>query len=152
MKLKFENQLTTQEINEGATSFILRKMLRSIFLMIGVGAAFALMNRANVNTAQSLVPIGILILVVVGAHFFLRKNLIAQFSPEKVATFIFEDENLEIINAEGQKFQYDLSRMKIINSKNVLLLIFTKNSFAIISKKKTGYENIEEIKNLFKKK
>lgn len=152
MKLKFENQLTEKEISEGVTSFTIKKMLHSIFVMIGVGAAFAFMNRGHINTAQSLVPIGILILLVVGFHLFLRKNLLVQFSPERVATFIFEDGILDVVNANGQKFQYDCSRIKTIDSKNVLLLLFVKNSFAIISKSKVGVDNIEKIKSYCKKK
>lgn len=152
MKLKFENQLTEQEISEGVTYFTVRKMLYSIFVMIGVGATFAFMNREHINTAQSLVPIGILILLVVGFHLFLRKNLSLQFSPERIATFIFEDGILEVINASGQKFHYDCKRIKIIDTKNVLLLLFVKNSFAIISKSKVGTENIEKIKSYCNKK
>jgi len=152
LQLTFKNQLTNDEIKEGVNLFIRRKILYNLFVIIGVSAALAILNRDKIQGAQILLPIGIMAVFVLGFHLYLRKVMLDHFSPEKVANYSFNADGLDITGNDGKVYSYSYSKLKVLESKKALVLIFGKNSFAIISKAELTPEEINLIKGLRDKK
>ena len=148
MDLKFKNRLTDDEIKEGVNLFIKRKVGYIFLIIIGIAIASVILNKGKSQSSQAFVGILVIGIFIFGLYLYLRKILMSNFSTEKIATYSFTEDGVDIVNDDGREYNYSYFKMKTLDSKNVLVLSFGKNSLAIISKDKLQPSEIEWIKGL----
>ena len=148
MDLKFKNRLTDDEIKEGVNLFIKRKVGYIFLIIIGIAIASVILNKGKSQSSQAFVGILVIGIFIFGLYLYLRKILMSNFSTEKIATYSFTEDGVDIVNDDGREYNYSYFKMKTLDSKNVLVLTFGKNSLAIISKDKLQPSEIEWIKGL----
>jgi len=146
--LKFKNRLTDDEIKEGVNLFIKRKVGYIFLIIIGIAIASVILNKGKSQSSQAFVGILVIGIFIFGLYLYLRKILMSNFSTEKIATYSFTEDGVDIVNDDGREYNYSYFKMKTLDSKNVLVLTFGKNSLAIISKDKLQPSEIEWIKGL----
>jgi len=140
MKYIFKNQLNNYEIREGLITY-LSKFLYPFILIIAIVTFIFIYLHGNGIIYAAIMSIMMTTLATVFTFFLLKQQL----SPNKIATYKLYESELEIINNSGSIQNYRYSKTKIIIAKKVIVLCFSKGSFAIIAKRNIS----EELINFF---
>jgi len=140
MQSEFKNQLTHKEIIKGIFIYINRKLLIYMLLLMVVVFTFSFSSNNNLFLA-----VLVSICAVIIAEFsliFIHKQ---QFSTDKIATYKLYNDCLEIVNSIGDSYIYKYNHIRVIETKDIIVLCLPKVSFAIIAKR---HMNAEQIKML----
>ena len=130
----FQNQLNEREIRQGIRVFLCRRLWP--FLMLAALGIFVLLCVNGMRVVYAIcISVGGILLSALLFAFLLKR----QFSTQKVATYRLHSGKLEIINSNGAVNTYLCREMKRISAKDVIVLCFPKDAFAIVAKR-----NIQE--------
>lgn len=143
MNYIFKNQLNNHEIKEGLVTY-LNKLLPP-FILIGAIIVFIFTYIHNNSIVYAAVTSIIMAVSAIAFIFFALKQ---QFSPDKVATYKLYESELEIVNSNGSIHNYKYNKTKSIAAKNVIVLCFSKGSFAIIAKQNITKDQIAFLSRL----
>lgn len=134
---EFQNQLTRREIFLGVLIYINRRLRIIILPFLLAVTAFEYQNSGDIFFSGLVAVLSALFAEVVMV-LLLAKN----FSPQKIASYKFFEENLEITGSNGAKQNYPYRQIESVVTKSVIVLMLSKNSFAIVAKQHLDAEQI----------
>lgn len=143
MDSQFQNQLNNREIKQGLAAY-LSKSIWPFALLIMI-AVFVFSYMQSNRVADAVVFSAIAVILAMGLLFWALRR---QLSPSKVATYRRCESRLEIINSDGAKHSYNCNEIRSIAAKEVIVLRFSKGSFAIVAKRNIPQEQIGFFSNL----
>lgn len=135
---EFKNQLTQKEIIVGLIVYVNKKLLSIIILLTSVVFVFSFISNNNV-----LLSLFFAICAIIITEVILLFTLKQQLSTKKIATYKLYTNRLVIIGSNGISHTYEYDRIKSIVAKDVIVLCFSRTSFAIIAKRHLDREQMK---------